>query len=58
MTFALEIYLTLFCGFCAGFLACAMFTTGQRADDADRIARLREENERLRAGPSLRRNLQ
>jgi hypothetical protein len=45
-------------GLPVGFLLCAMFATGQRADDADQIARLREENEHLRAGSSLRRYLQ
>jgi hypothetical protein len=45
-------------GLPVGFVLCAVLTAGQRADDADRIARLREENEHLRVGSSLRRYLQ
>ena len=47
MNFALEIFLTMTFGAGAGFLACAMFASGGRADDAVEIARLREENARL-----------
>jgi len=63
VTFALEIYLTMAFGAGAGFLACALFTTGHRADDAEDIRQaalkldgsralnraLTEENERLQA---------
>ena len=63
MTFALEIYLTMAFGAGVGWLLCAMFTTGRRADDAEYIRQaglkldgsralnraLTEENERLQA---------
>ena len=63
MTFALEIYLATTFGVGAGWLLCAMFTTGRRADDAEDIRQaalkldgsralnraLTEENERLQA---------
>jgi len=63
VTFALEIYLAMTFGVGAGWLLCALFTTGHRADDAEDIRQaalkldgsralnrtLTEENERLQA---------
>jgi len=63
MTFALEIYLATTFGVGIGWLACALFTTGHHADDAEDIRQaglkldgsralnraLTEENERLQA---------
>ena len=63
MTFALEIYLAMAFGAGAGWLLCALFTTGRRADDAEDIRQVRlkldgsralnrsltKENERLQA---------